>query len=85
MGERSSDRIVSNGRTTLRSTPEYDVAVAHARERVRAEFAPQIAEAGPVRRVALCIERQIRLRRAIDSIAPKGALYARHRGHRTER
>ena len=85
MGERSSQRIVSNGRATLRSTPEYEATVAKARERVLAEFAPAIAEAGPVRRVVLRIKRRIRLRRALDSVAPRGALYATHHEHRAER
>lgn len=79
IGARSSERIVSKGRATLRSAPEYEAAVAEARDRITAEYAPLIAAAGPVRRQILRIERRIRLRRAIDSIAPRGALYATHR------
>ena len=74
-----SNRIVNSGRRALRGTPEYDAAVREVRERVRADFAPFIAQAGFVRGLGLRAQCARRTRREIEALAPRDALYARRR------
>jgi hypothetical protein len=69
-------RIVSGGRQTIRGTPEYEAAVREVRERVRASFAPLVAQASFVRRLPIRIQRWRRTRREIEALAPHDALYA---------
>jgi hypothetical protein len=43
--------------------------------RVRAEYAPRFAEAGPLGKLVLCVKRRRRLEREIEELAPGRAFY----------
>ncbi|MBE0418406.1 MAG: hypothetical protein IBX63_11675 [Coriobacteriia bacterium] len=76
MSGEGTDRVVSGGRQAIRGTPEYEAAVREVRERVRADFAPLIAQASFLRRLPIRIQRWRRTRREIEALAPLDALYA---------
>lgn len=71
----SPTKLVSNGRSRMRDTPEYRAAVARIRASADADFAPLIREAGPVRSIVLIVQRQRRISLEIRNLAPLDATY----------
>ena len=69
------DRIAAGGGSRGRSSPEYLTAVAIIRFEVEAEFEPLMAEAGPLHRIRLWLQRRSRIRREIAELTPDDAYY----------
>ena len=65
----------ADGRRAGRSSAEYRAARDEVRARVKAEFAPLLAEAGPFRKLRLWFQRRRRLEREIEDLAPRRAFY----------
>ncbi len=76
----NSEQFVADGYQRLVSSDEYQAAAAAAKKRVHAQFDPQIAAAGPLRRLRLYYLRHRELSRELERLAPPGAFYVRSNG-----
>lgn len=69
--------FVADGPSRARRSPEYREARREVRDRVKAEFEPQFARAGLFGKLRVWLKRHGRLKREIEDLAPRRALYGR--------
>ena len=71
----SPNGIVADGASRAKRSPEYLTACAMLRFDIEAEYEPLLAEAGPLRRLRLRVQRRRRIQREIAELTPDRDLY----------
>ena len=75
MGQRESSSFVEYGRENLRDDPRHHLKGREVREAVRRRYEPELAVARLLKSLVLRIRMRRAVRRKVEALAPKDALY----------